>query len=50
MVGGESGDPTSPHFTDQVDLYIYIRGEFRDVLFYPEDVSAHTERRYHPGD
>jgi acyl-homoserine-lactone acylase len=48
MVGGESGDPTSPHFTDQVRLY--IRGEFRDVLFYREDVSAHAERRYRPGD
>jgi acyl-homoserine-lactone acylase len=48
MVGGESGDPASPHFTDQAQLY--IRGEFRDVLFYSEDVSAHAERRYHPGD
>jgi len=47
MVGGESGDPASPHFTDQVPLY--IRGEFRDALFYSEDVSAHAERRYHPG-
>ena len=48
MVGGESGDPASPHFMDQTPRY--IRGEFRDVLFYPEDVSAHAERRYHPGD
>ncbi len=48
MVGGESGDPASPHFTDQARLY--VRGEFRDVLFYPEDVSAHADRRYHPGD
>jgi acyl-homoserine-lactone acylase len=29
---------------------MYVRGEFRDVLFYPEDVSAHAERTYHPGD
>lgn len=48
LVGGESGDPASPHFADQVQMY--IRGEFREVLFYPEDVSAHAERRYHPGD
>jgi len=27
-----------------------LRQGFRDVLFYPEDVSAHAERRYHPGD
>ena len=47
IIGGESGDPTSPHFTDQVEMY--IRGEFRDVLFYPEDVSTHAERCYHPG-
>jgi acyl-homoserine-lactone acylase len=48
LVGGESGDPASPHFMDQAQPY--IRGEFRDVLFYREDVSAHAEQRYHPGD
>jgi acyl-homoserine-lactone acylase len=48
LVGGESGDPKSPHFADQVPRY--LRGEFRDVLFYPEDVAAHAERRYHPGE
>ena len=48
IVGGESGDPSSAHFADQAQMY--VRGEFRDVLFYPEDVSAHAERTYHPGD
>jgi acyl-homoserine-lactone acylase len=47
-VGGESGDPASPHFTDQAQRY--IDGEFRDVWFYPEDVSAHAQRTYRPGD
>jgi len=48
MSGGESGHPASAHFTDQAELY--SRGLFRDVLFVPEDVAAHAERTYHPGD
>jgi acyl-homoserine-lactone acylase len=47
MTGGESGHADSPHFLDQSTLY--TTGRFRDVLFTPEDVAAHTERRYHPG-
>jgi acyl-homoserine-lactone acylase len=46
MSGGESGDPTSPHFTDQA--LMFSQGRFRDVLFYPEDVRAHSERSYQP--
>jgi len=46
MSGGESGDPASPHFTDQE--LMFTQGRFRDVLFYPEDVSAHAERSYQP--
>jgi acyl-homoserine-lactone acylase len=46
MSGGESGDPTSPHFTDQA--LMFSQGRFRDVLFYPEDVRAHAERSYQP--
>ena len=48
MSGGESGHPGSVHFTDQADLY--STGRFRDVLFTPQDVAAHAERTYHPGD
>jgi acyl-homoserine-lactone acylase len=48
MTGGESGDPSSPHFTDQAAMY--SEGRLRDVLFTPQDVLAHAERRYHPGD
>jgi acyl-homoserine-lactone acylase len=47
MSGGESGDPASPHFSDQA--LMFSQGEFRDVLFYPEDVRAHAERSYQPG-
>jgi acyl-homoserine-lactone acylase len=47
MSGGESGDPSSPHFTDQA--LMFSQGQFRDVLFYPEDVRAHAERSYQLG-
>jgi acyl-homoserine-lactone acylase len=46
--GGESGDPKSLHFADQAEMF--SKGQFRDVLFYREDVLAHAERQYHPGD
>jgi len=47
MSGGESGDPASPHFNDQAQWF--VAGQFRDVLFTPEDVQKHAQRRYHPG-
>lgn len=47
LAGGQSGDPASPHFSDQADMY--ARGEFKDVLFYKEDVLKQLERQYHPG-
>src|SRR5581483_4701889 len=46
-VGGESGDPKSPHFTDQANAY--ITHQFLPVFFYPEDYKAHAEKTYHPG-
>jgi len=46
MSGGESGNPASPHFTDQAQMF--ARGQFRDVLFSRDDVEAHAERSYHP--
>ncbi len=46
MSGGASGDPASPHFTDQA--LMFSQGRFRDVLFSPEEVRAHAERSYHP--
>jgi acyl-homoserine-lactone acylase len=47
LAGGVSGDPKSPHFYDQAEMY--SRGQFKDVLFYREDVEKHRERSYHPG-
>ena len=46
-VGGLNSNPDSPHFADQAAMY--ARGEFRDVLFYREDVEANLERSYAPG-
>jgi len=28
---------------------MYAKGEFRDVLYYREDVEKYIEREYHPG-
>ena len=46
--GGESGDPKSPHFNDEAIRY--VRGELRQVYFYPEDLKGHIEYRYRPGE
>jgi acyl-homoserine lactone acylase PvdQ len=48
VTGGESSDPGSPHFGDQASMY--LNGQFKEVLFYPEDVDQHVEKRYHPGE
>ena len=47
LAGGESGDPQSNHFKDQMEMY--AKGQFKDVLFYREDVVKHAEKTYHPG-
>ena len=48
LAGGESGNPSSPHFKDQAEMY--TKGQFKDVLFYKEDVLKHVEKKYHPGE
>ncbi len=45
--GGESGHPDSPHFTDEAQRY--ASGALRKVYFYPDQLTGHTERIYHPG-
>jgi len=47
LVGGQSGDPASPHFDDQAQRYADVR--FKDVPYYREDVLARAEETYHPG-
>jgi acyl-homoserine lactone acylase PvdQ len=45
--GGESGNPSSPHFNDQAKRY--STGDLREVYFYRSQLKGHTERVYHPG-
>ncbi|WP_027867453.1 penicillin acylase family protein [Massilia alkalitolerans] len=47
LAGGNSNNPASKHFADQAEMY--SRGEFKDVLFYKEDIEKHLERKYQPG-
>ncbi|MCB0488222.1 MAG: penicillin acylase family protein [Cyclobacteriaceae bacterium] len=46
LAGGNNGDPKSPHFNDQGEMY--SKGQFKDVLFYREDIEKHAERIYNP--
>jgi acyl-homoserine-lactone acylase len=46
--GGESGDPASPHFNDEAARY--ASGNLREVYFYPDQLTGHTERIYRPGE
>ncbi len=48
LAGGESGNPNSKHFKDQAEMY--TKGQFKDVLFYREDIFKNMERNYHPGE
>ncbi len=48
VTGGSSADASSKHFNDQG--LMYSKGQFKDVLFYREDVEKNVERKYHPGE
>ncbi len=48
LVGGQSNDPDSPHFTDQVELY--TSHEWKEIAYYREDVEARAVERYAPGE
>ncbi len=45
--GGESGDPTYPHFDDQAERY--ATGKLRPVHFYPDELAGRVLASYHPG-
>lgn len=47
LAGGNSGDPNSPHFSDQA--LPYSKGQFKEVYFYKDVVLKHVEKQYHPG-
>ncbi|WNC72256.1 acylase [Thalassotalea psychrophila] len=46
--GGQSGNPESPHFNDQAELY--SQGKLRAVHYYLEDVKKAAKRSYYPGE
>ena len=48
LAGGESGNPASKHFKDQAEMY--TKGQFKDVLFYKEDILKNMEAQYSPGE
>ena len=48
LAGGQSGDVDSPHFDDQIEQY--AKAEFKDVVFYKEDVVDSALRTYRPGE
>ncbi len=47
LAGGQSGDPSSPHFFDQAERYADV--QFKDVAYYREDVEARAQATYRPG-
>ncbi len=48
VTGGSSSSPSSSHFNDQSSMY--CDGQFKDVLFYKDDVMKHVEKNYRPGE
>lgn len=46
--GGQSADPSSPHYTDQAEMF--MNGEMKKVFFTREDVMKNKESEYHPGE
>ena len=47
LVGGQSNDPASGHFVDQVPLY--ANHAWKAVAYYREDVEKRATARYAPG-
>jgi acyl-homoserine-lactone acylase len=48
LAGGQSGNENSSHFFDQG--LMYSKGQFKEVLFYKEDVVKKADKTYHPGE
>ena len=47
MAGGQSGDSSSAHFDDQIQMYADVK--WKDVPFYKEDVLKRAKETYIPG-
>lgn len=48
LVFGENSDPSSPHYFDQSQLY--ASQKFKPAYFMLEEIKAHAEKTYHPGE
>ena len=48
LAGGQSGDPSSPHFDDQTEKY--ANQDWKDAAYYKEDVLKHAKKTYQPGE
>ena len=47
LAGGQSGDPNSPHFDDQIQMYADV--QWKDAAYYKEDVLKRAKETYTPG-
>ncbi len=47
LAGGQSGDPNSPHFNDQIQMYSDVK--WKDVPYYKSDVLKRAKETYQPG-
>jgi acyl-homoserine lactone acylase PvdQ len=47
LAGGQSGDPSSPHFNDQAQRYADV--SFKEAAYYKEDVLKRARESYRPG-
>ena len=48
LAGGQSGDPNSPHFDDQIERYAAM--DWKDAAYYKEDVLKRAKATYRPGE
>lgn len=47
LAGGQSGNPSSPHFGDQAQPYVDMK--FKEALYYKDAVLKHAKKIYRPG-
>ncbi len=47
LAGGQSGNPSSPHFDDQTQKYINVA--WKDAAYYKSDVLQRAKETYSPG-
>ncbi len=47
LAGGQSGNPASPHFKDQIQRYADV--VWKDAAYYKEDVLKRAKETYQPG-